>query len=1164
MAGGAIVGKATMPIFPTMNGFRSAVQKEAQAAGRSGGNTFTKAFGVNGKTLGATLKNGFDQAAGDLGAKAIKGFQKDVASAAHANAAAMLNQKTAANQVKAAEDALTAATTRRDHATTQVTNAQNALNQAVKEHGATSTQAQAAQDALTKAQERQAAASTSVEAAQIRLEKANLRLADANNKAETASIRLKDAQKALADAQGQVAGGAQKAAAGIGKSFVNLGKVALQPVTDVVSAVGGKLSGLTAPVQKVGAKIGSVFSGARDKTVSAFGQLQSKASAKLSSIGTWAQKSFDNLPAGAQKAISATGGWLSNLGGAAGQAFGALGNGARTAFASIGSHAQNAAVAVGQRLRSAADTAYASIEHVASVSMAGLAAGAVAVGAKLVGVGKQAFDLYASYEQAVGGIDTLFKGASSTVQKYAAEAYKTAGVDANTYMSQVTSFSASLISSLGGDTAKAAELGNTAMIDMSDNANKMGTSIESIQQTYQSLARGNYAMLDNLKLGYGGTKTEMERLIADANKVRAANGEMANLSIDSFADVVTAIHTMQTEMGITGTTSKEAATTIEGSINSMKAAWQNWLTALGRDDVDMSQMTEQLVSAIGDVIKNAVPRIKQIAGALVKSIPGMFGSLSELLPEPFQKAFDGIGGVIDKFKGVIAPAFAAFAGIGIKGIAPLLSNIPILGGLLGKLASPISALGGPITAVVAALGALIATSPELQNSFGSVLQNVGAAFGDAMNIMGPTLRTLGKEFGSMLQAVMPSLIELGKGVAVAFNQVMTTLAPLIPQILMPIMNAVRQMMPVVQQVITVIANAAASVLPMLAGILQSIMPVIATIIEQLTPLLPMILTPIMQAITTLVPIIEQVVATVLPIVEQLMPMLQQVIEALIPPVMSIIETLLPTILSLVEQLAPVVQEVITAIGGALNTLMPVVQQCVGLIVSFINSVILPTVQAMAPVVTSVIDTIINVVKPIAGIIKGVVDIIAGVFSGDWNRVWNGLKGVVSNAVEAVKNIFSGAINIGKNFIEGLWNGISNMGGWIKDKIGGFCSGIVDNIKGFFGIHSPSRLMRDQIGRQIAKGLGIGIDDGADGVVGTIGKLGQRIVDTARAITPNVGIEGTVTGAGATTSSGASATMMAGARSTTINVNATGLNAEEAYQVIAMHTRRANSGWGGAL
>ena len=229
-------------------------------------------------------------------------------------------------------------------------------------------------------------------------------------------------------------------------------------------------------------------------------------------------------------------------------------------------------------------------------------------------------------------MDTLFKDASGTVQKYAAEAYRTAGVSANEYMTQVTSFSASLISSLGGDTAKAAELGNTAMIDMSDNANKMGTNIETIQQTYQSLARGNYAMLDNLKLGYGGTKSEMERLIQDANKVKQANGEMGDLSIDKFSDVVQAIHIMQQQMGITGTTAKEAATTIEGSVGMMKAAWQNWLAELGKDNADINGLTKQLVDSVGTVIQNVGPRIAQIITGITAALPQLFSSLGSTLP----------------------------------------------------------------------------------------------------------------------------------------------------------------------------------------------------------------------------------------------------------------------------------------------------------------------------------------------------------------------------------------------------------------------------------------------------------------------------------------------------------------------------------------------------
>ena len=1021
---GNIVGKATMPIYPTMTGFRSAVLKETKAIGRAGGNTFAKAFGDGGgKQLGSKLKAGFDQAAGDLGAKALKGYQRDVAAASHGASTAMLNQKAAANQVKAAEEALA---------------------KAIAKHGENSTQA---------------------EAAQIRLEKANLRLADANGKAETATMRLRDSQKALADAQAQASASAERTAASISGSFRNLGKTAVQPLSTAVTAIGQRLNAVTGPVKTVGAKITDTFASARDKTVQAFTSLQTRAGGILTGIGNGAKTAFNHLPAGAQNAIRSTGGYLSNLGSAAGQAFGAIGNSARNAFSSLGSHAGNAATTIGTHLKAAADNAYASLEHMASVSMAALAAGAAAVGAKLVSVGKQAFSLYASYEQAVGGIDTLFKNSSATVQKYAAQAYKTAGVDANTYMEQITSFSASLISSLGGDTAKAAELGNTAMIDMSDNANKMGTSIESIQQTYQSLARGNYAMLDNLKLGYGGTKTEMQRLIADANKVRAANGEMADLSIDKFSDVVTAIHTMQTQLGITGTTAKEASTTIEGSINSMKAAWTNWLTGLGRSDVDMGQMTDQLVNAISDVIKNAAPRIKQIASSLIKSLPKMFSSLTTLLPEPFQKAFDGIGQTIGKFKGIITPALAAFGAIGLKGIAPLLSNIPVLGGL--------------ITAIIAAIGALIATSPQLRSQFAATFAQVGKVLGDTINMMMPSIKALGESFGQMLQAVMPALQELASTVIVLVSDLITTTAPLIKQLMVPLSAMLRQMLPIIGQVITVLANAATAVLPPIVGVIEQILPSLASLIEQLIPLVPTLLQPLMDIIVALVPVIQQIVAAVAPVAAELLPMLIDAFSQLIPPVTEIINVVLPMLVSLVQQLAPIISDVISAIMQAVKALLPVVRSVIDMIVGFINNVALPAVRGMLPVVQSVITTIGNVVRPLAGVIKGVVDVIAGIFTGDWNRVWSGISGIVRNAIDAVKNILSGAADIGRHFVEGIWNGISAAGGWLWQQVSGFFGNLKRNVLGFFGIHSPSRWFRDKVGKMLIKGLAVGIGQESD-------------------------------------------------------------------------------------
>ena len=227
------------------------------------------------------------------------------------------------------------------------------------------------------------------------------------------------------------------------------------------------------------------------------------------------------------------------------------------------------------------------LKGVASSAMNGIATGTAAATAGVVALSKAALDSYAQYEQLVGGVETLFKDSADTVQQYAANAYKTSGVSANTYMEQATAFSASLIQSLGGDTQAAAQYANQAIMDMSDNANKMGTNIESIQMTYQSLMRGNYAMLDNLKLGYGGTKAELERLVADASKL---TGEALDPS--KFSDVITAIHAVQENLGITGTTALEAATTIEGSVNMTKAAWSNLLTGIADDNADFQTLVD--------------------------------------------------------------------------------------------------------------------------------------------------------------------------------------------------------------------------------------------------------------------------------------------------------------------------------------------------------------------------------------------------------------------------------------------------------------------------------------------------------------------------------------------------------------------------------------------
>lgn len=273
-------------------------------------------------------------------------------------------------------------------------------------------------------------------------------------------------------------------------------------------------------------------------------------------------------------------------------------------------------------------------------------------------VTKKALDNYASYEQLSGGIEKLFGDSADTVKQYAQDAFKTAGMSANQYMDLATSFSASLITSLNGDTQKAAKYTNMAIKDMSDNANVFGTDIEMLKNAYQGFAKENYTMLDNLKLGYGGTKGEMERLIQTANKLRKAQGKTANLSIDNLNDVILAIHTVQKDFEITGTTIKEASGTIEGSINMLSASWENWLTDLGRSDADISQSTTNLVDSFGAAANNVIPRIGIIATTLSEELPDAIEQVTPVMENAFSQI--DIEGIMAGLMNSAADAIAAF------------------------------------------------------------------------------------------------------------------------------------------------------------------------------------------------------------------------------------------------------------------------------------------------------------------------------------------------------------------------------------------------------------------------------------------------------------------------------------------------------------------------
>lgn len=293
------------------------------------------------------------------------------------------------------------------------------------------------------------------------------------------------------------------------------------------------------------------------------------------------------------------------------------------------------------------------------------------IASEAVNVFSNAFSNYADYEQLVGGVETLFKESADVVQRNASMAYATAGLSANEYMEQVTSFSASLISSLGGDTKAAASAADRAIVDMADNVNKMGSSMESVQNAYQGFAKQNYTMLDNLKLGYGGTQQEMQRLIKDAaamTDVQEKLGVTVDASSMSFDNVVNAISVMQDHLGIAGATASEASTTISGSIAMLQASWQNFITGLFDSNADLETLVVQLFDSLGAVIKNVFPALANLVSNLFNTLPGIVDNALESIPEIIGptlenvfgveiggKVIDAVSGVISFIKDVVAP-----------------------------------------------------------------------------------------------------------------------------------------------------------------------------------------------------------------------------------------------------------------------------------------------------------------------------------------------------------------------------------------------------------------------------------------------------------------------------------------------------------------------------
>ena len=558
----------------------------------------------------------------------------------------------------------------------------------------------------------------------------------------------------------------------------------------------------------------------------------------------------------------------------------------------------------------------AAVGSVALSVAAALAKVSAAVSAALAGLVAAGVKSYANLEQNLGGIETLFKENSDKVVENARNAYKTAGVSANEYMEGVASFSASLLQSLGGDTAKAADVADMAFRDMSDNANKFGTDMSSIQNAYQGFAKGQYQLLDNLKLGYGGTKKEMQRLLEDAEKFSGVKYDINNLN-----DVYQAIHVIQEEMGVAGTTAEEAEKTISGSVSSMKAAFDNFLNGSGSP--------EALAETITNVLKNVGDAIVKLAPSILS---GVVQLTNDLVPQ-----------IIDL----------------ILDLAPQL--LDAVSGLIDSLLE------------------MVSDPDKLATTISQVIDMI--------------VNFITENLPKIVQIGLYVIVALAKGIA----QSLPTMIPTIVECIIEICNVL---------------------LDNLDLLIDATIQLVIGITEGLIEALPILL--------------DKLPDIIIKIVEVLIENLPKLVEAVILIIVKLAEAIIKSIPKLLE-----------AVGKIIVSINDKIKELPGKLWEWAKNAFIKAATGIAEAIPKIKEKV---------------------------------KNVFDSIVNGVKELPSKMLDTGKNLVKGIWNGINNTLDWIVDKIKGMGKSITNAIKKVFGIKSPSRLMRDEVGKNLALGIGVGFEN----------------------------------------------------------------------------------------
>ncbi|MBQ6040047.1 MAG: hypothetical protein IJL32_04640 [Oscillospiraceae bacterium] len=856
-------------------------------------------------------------------------------------------------------------------------------------------------------------------------------------------------------------------------------------------------------------------------------------------------------------------------------------------------------------------SAFEKIGGIAKTGMKAIAGAITAATGAMAALGAKALEAYADYEQLTGGVATLFGAQDMSLEEYAqsvgktvdavkgeydnliaaqdavmqnaAEAYRTAGMSANKYMDTVTSFSAALIASLDGDTAKAAQVADRAIVDMSDNANKMGSSMESIQTAYQGFAKQNYTMLDNLKLGYGGTKSEMERLLADAEKLSGIH-----YNLDSYADIVEAIHVIQTQMGITGTTAKEAAETISGSVAMTKAAFSNLLVGIADDEQDFEKLVDDLVNSATTAAGNILPRVETIIGGLGKMISSLSGIAANMLvdltayvPDLVEAGVSLIGAVADGLTANAPAVSQAALDAGLLLVDGIMSVTPDLLALNGELISTlIDGLTEHLPVLVDAametglsiLSGITAHLPDIIEAAKNIITkitdvlvtNIPLVANAVVQIVGSLLETLTDPslLTSLLDAALQIILTLAQALLDNIPQIIEIISTLITNVIDFIIEAVPMLLDAAIQLFMAIVDALPQIIDALTKELPRILDAVVSVIPQLVQALAKALPQIIQAITQAIPIIIQAITQNLPqiinaLILSLLSMNTQLLDAAIQLLYAILDALPIINEALLEALPEIIDAIVTVLieavpqmyEAAFTLFMALVEalpEVLEKLVEYFGEMFTIVDEWIDEIFTNAVDAVASWFSQMIGDAKKAAsDLVTGAmqfldelpgkigemlgyavgsivqFAQDapakakeaaeqflanvvefFTQLPDKAKEFLDSTIEKVqtwaadlaKKGKEGAADLvkkieteistlpqkmfdaGRNLVEGLWNGISNMGNWLKEKISSFAGGIISGFKDAFGIESPSKVMRDSVGKYLAQGIGVGFTE----------------------------------------------------------------------------------------